>query len=109
MAACEHSAIRAVDTDPELAEAHASLGFIRLHYDRDWEGAERELRKAILLRPSNQVAHRWYAYSLSAMGRLRPVVLSILLILSTCYQLDLVIASDSFNHAVWRPGRFRAR
>ena len=31
--------------------------------------AERELRKAIQLKPSNQVAHRWYAYSLSAMGR----------------------------------------
>ncbi len=63
------SALRAVETDPELAEAHASLGFVRLHYDRDRDGAERELRKAILLKPSNQVAHRWYAYSLSAMGR----------------------------------------
>ena len=62
-------ALRAVDTDPELAEGHASLGFVRLHYDRDWMNAERELRKAIQLRPSNQVAHRWYAYSLSAMGR----------------------------------------
>jgi TolB-like protein/Tfp pilus assembly protein PilF/tRNA A-37 threonylcarbamoyl transferase component Bud32 len=62
-------ALRAVETDPELAEAHASLGFIKLHYDRDWIDAERELRKAIQLRPSNQVAHRWYAYSLSAMGR----------------------------------------
>jgi len=63
------SATRAVEADPELAEAHASLGFIRLHFDRDWDAAERELRKAILLRPTNQVAHRWYAYSLSAMGR----------------------------------------
>jgi tetratricopeptide (TPR) repeat protein len=62
-------AIQAVDTDPNLAEAHASLGFVRLHYDRDWPEAERELRTAILLKPSNQVAHRWYAYSLSAMGR----------------------------------------
>jgi tetratricopeptide (TPR) repeat protein len=62
-------ALRAVETDPDLAEAHASLGFIRLHYDRDWIDAERELRKAIELRTSNQVAHRWYAYSLSAMGR----------------------------------------
>ncbi|HXC70142.1 MAG TPA: protein kinase, partial [Pyrinomonadaceae bacterium] len=62
-------ALRAVDTDPDLAEAHASLGFVRLHYDRDWLQAERELRKAIELRPGNQVAHRWYAYSLSAMGR----------------------------------------
>ena len=63
------SALRAVEADPELAEAHASLGFVRLHYDRDRDLAERELRKAILLKPSNQVAHRWYAYSLSAMGR----------------------------------------
>ena len=62
-------ALRAVETDPQLAEAHASLGFVRLHYDRDWVDAERELRKAIQLRPSYQVAHRWYAYSLSAMGR----------------------------------------
>lgn len=65
----KRAAIRAVESDPELAEAHASLGFVRLHYDRDWEDAERELRKAIQLKPSNQVAHRWYAYSLSAMGR----------------------------------------
>jgi tetratricopeptide (TPR) repeat protein len=63
------AATRAVEADPELAEAHASLGFVRLHYDRDWDDAERELRKAIRLRPSNQVAHRWYAYSLSAVGR----------------------------------------
>jgi tetratricopeptide (TPR) repeat protein len=61
--------MRAVEADPELAEAHASLGFVRLHFDRDWDDAEHELRKAIQLRPSNQVAHRWYAYSLSAMGR----------------------------------------
>jgi tetratricopeptide (TPR) repeat protein len=63
------SALRAVESDPGLAEAHASLGFVRLHFDRDWADAERELRKAIKLKPSNQVAHRWYAYSLSAMGR----------------------------------------
>ncbi|MCU1263914.1 MAG: serine/threonine protein kinase with repeat [Acidobacteria bacterium] len=62
-------ALRAVEADPELAEAHASLGFVHLHFDRDWDGAERELRKAIQLKPSIQVAHRWYAYSLSAMGR----------------------------------------
>jgi tetratricopeptide (TPR) repeat protein len=65
----KESAMRAVQADPDLAEAHASMGFVRLHYDRDWNAAERELRRAIQLKPSNQVAHRWYAYSLSAMGR----------------------------------------
>lgn len=63
------SAINAVAADPNLAEAHASLGFVRLHYDRDWENAERELRKAIQLKPGAQVPHRWFAFSLSAMGR----------------------------------------
>jgi serine/threonine-protein kinase len=65
----KESALAAVEADPQLADAHASLGFVRLHYDRDWIAAERELRKAIQLKPGNQVAHRWYAYSLSAMGR----------------------------------------
>src|ERR1051325_5824158 len=65
----KESATRAVQVEPDLPEAHASLGFVKLHYDRDWIAAERELRKAIQLKPSNQVAHRWYAYSLSAMGR----------------------------------------
>lgn len=65
----KQSALRAVQADPELAEAHASLGFVRLHHDRDWDEAERELRKAIMLKPGIQVAHRWYAFSLSAAGR----------------------------------------
>ena len=65
----KHAATNAVKANDSLAEAHASLGFVRLHYDRDWEGAERELQKAIVLNPRNQVSHRWYSYSLSAMGR----------------------------------------
>jgi tetratricopeptide (TPR) repeat protein len=65
----KEAALQAVETDPELAEGHSSLGFIRLHHDRDWTDAERELRRAIELKPGIQVAHRWYAFSLSAMGR----------------------------------------
>ena len=65
----KQSAMRAVAADPELAEGHASLGFVKLHYERDWDAAERELRQAIMLKPGIQVAHRWYAFSLSAMGR----------------------------------------
>lgn len=65
----KRAALNGVEADPNLAEARAALGFVKLHYDRDWEAAERELRSAIRLKPSNQVAHRWYAYSLSAMGR----------------------------------------
>ncbi len=65
----KQAALSAVKADSEAGEAHAALGFVRLHYDRDWEAAERELRRAIQLKPGVQVAHRWYAFSLSAMGR----------------------------------------
>jgi eukaryotic-like serine/threonine-protein kinase len=65
----KRAALRAVEADDTLAEAHASLGFIMSYYDRDGEGAERELRRAIELKPGNPVAHRWYAFNLSAMGR----------------------------------------
>jgi pentatricopeptide repeat protein len=67
----KQAALSAVKADPELGEAHSSLGFVKLHYDRDWEDAERQLRTAIQLKPDAQVAHRWYAFSLSAMGRHR--------------------------------------
>jgi len=63
------AAMNAVAADPELAEAHAALGFVRLHYDRDWIEAEREFKKAIELKPTALVSHRWYSYNLSAMGR----------------------------------------
>jgi TolB-like protein/Tfp pilus assembly protein PilF/tRNA A-37 threonylcarbamoyl transferase component Bud32 len=65
----KRAALKAIEADDSLAEAHASLGFIMSYYDRDGEGAERELRRAIELKPGNPVAHRWYAFNLSAMGR----------------------------------------
>jgi serine/threonine protein kinase/Tol biopolymer transport system component/tetratricopeptide (TPR) repeat protein len=63
------SALRAVEADDALAEAHASLGFVKLYYERDWEGAERELGRAVELKPESAVARRWHAFNLSAMGR----------------------------------------
>jgi eukaryotic-like serine/threonine-protein kinase len=65
----KRAALRAVEADPELAEAHASLGFVTCHYDRDFAAAERELRRAVELNPANPVARRWHAFNLSAMGR----------------------------------------
>jgi TolB-like protein/Tfp pilus assembly protein PilF/tRNA A-37 threonylcarbamoyl transferase component Bud32 len=63
------AALSAVAADDHLAEAHASLGFVLCHYDRDFEAAERELRRAVELQPDNGVARRWHAFNLSAMGR----------------------------------------
>ena len=63
------AALRAIALDPRLAEAHASLGFVRLLYDREWNDAERELRRAIELNPSYPTAHQFYSDLLKARGR----------------------------------------
>ncbi len=62
-------ALRAIELDPSLGEAHNSLAYARLYYDWDWAGAEGEFRRAIELSPNYSVAHLWYANLLPARGR----------------------------------------
>jgi adenylate cyclase len=61
---------RAIDLDPQLAEAHASKGFLA-RLQMDYPGAERALRKALELKPEYPLAHVWLALTLSDLGRLR--------------------------------------
>ena len=63
------AALKALELDSSLAEAHAALGFVLLYWDWDWPATERELKHAIELKPSYVVGHHWYAEYLSAMGR----------------------------------------
>jgi serine/threonine protein kinase/tetratricopeptide (TPR) repeat protein len=63
------AAARAVELDESLAEAHTSLAAVMTDYDWDWEGADREYRRAIELNPNYVTAHSWYAEQLSRMGR----------------------------------------
>jgi tetratricopeptide (TPR) repeat protein len=65
----KHSALKALELDANLAEAHASLGYIINTYDFDWEGAEREYKKAIELNPNYATAHQWYAEHLAFKGK----------------------------------------
>ncbi len=63
------AAQRALKLDPRLAEAHAVLGNVAMSYDWDLATAERELKTAIDLNPSNPTAHQWYSYVLILQGR----------------------------------------
>ena len=63
------AALRALELDESLAEAHASLALIRENYDYDWAGAEKEFRRAIQLDPQYATGHQWYAEFLSWQGR----------------------------------------
>ena len=58
----------ALKLDDGLAEAHTALGDILNCYDWDWEGANREYRKAIELNPNFADAHHWYALCLTNQG-----------------------------------------
>ncbi|HEX4168378.1 MAG TPA: tetratricopeptide repeat protein [Bryobacteraceae bacterium] len=60
---------KALALDDSLAEAHTSLAFVTLCYDRDWVNAEREFRRAIELNPNYANGHHWYAEFLSLIGR----------------------------------------
>lgn len=72
------AAIKALQIDPSLAEAHATLGYVK-HYDWDWAGAEQELTRAIELNPSYALARIWYANLLMSRRRLEAAVREVLL------------------------------
>jgi tetratricopeptide (TPR) repeat protein len=59
----------AVALDPELAEAHTSLAFIKTFADWDWAGASKEFELALRLNPSYWVAAYWYAMHLGMCGK----------------------------------------
>jgi serine/threonine protein kinase/Tfp pilus assembly protein PilF len=64
------AAAKAIEINETLAEAHYSLGLVKMFYDWDWEGAEKELKQAIELSPNNAEAHDGYAAYLSATGNM---------------------------------------
>jgi TolB-like protein/DNA-binding winged helix-turn-helix (wHTH) protein/Flp pilus assembly protein TadD len=63
------AALRALQIDDSLAEAHTSLALITENYDWDWQTAEKEFRRAIELDPNYATAHHWYAEHLTWLGR----------------------------------------
>lgn len=63
------AALRALEIDERLAEAHTSLGFCHLMYDWDFEKAEREFKRAIKLNPAYANAHDGYGFYLKATGQ----------------------------------------
>jgi TolB-like protein/DNA-binding winged helix-turn-helix (wHTH) protein/Tfp pilus assembly protein PilF len=61
--------LKALELDPDLAEAHVLLGRIHFQSDWDWPGTEAEYKRAIELNPNLASAYVDYAYFLQAMGR----------------------------------------
>jgi TolB-like protein/DNA-binding winged helix-turn-helix (wHTH) protein/Tfp pilus assembly protein PilF len=63
------AAVKALELDDNLAEAHVSLGWAAFTYDLDWPAAGKHLERAVVLNPAYPLAHSYYSLYLRALGR----------------------------------------
>jgi serine/threonine-protein kinase len=64
------AASKALELQPDLAEAHTALASVKEDYDWDWSGAEQSYKRAISINPGYEVAHAWYSSLLVELGRM---------------------------------------
>jgi tetratricopeptide (TPR) repeat protein len=118
------AAQRALELDESLAEAHASLGFVKMSWEWDWDGVLSELQRTIELNPNHETAHRWLSAFLAGIGRVdeaMPIAERALLLdpLSVLPHMNLgiihflsgnyVAAEAEFRHVLeMQPGFLRA-
>ncbi len=87
------SANKALEINPNLAEAHNSLAYTLAFYDWNWTEGEKEFQKAIELNPNYPTARQWYGEFLLVFGRFEESLAQ----LQEAQQLDptsLIISSD---------------
>jgi serine/threonine-protein kinase len=65
----KRAAQRALDRDPQSAEAHGLMALVNVHYDWDWAAAQRQFAQALALAPNDAQVHHDYAHFLLAVGR----------------------------------------
>jgi len=61
---------RALELDPDLAEAHTALALVHFYFEWDWSGAESEFRRGLELNPGSRAVQEEYGWFLTATGRL---------------------------------------
>jgi serine/threonine protein kinase/tetratricopeptide (TPR) repeat protein len=90
------SAMKALEIDARVAEAHNSLATTSLFYDWNWSQAEEEYKRAIRLSPRYATAHQWYTIFLAVMERPDEALVSIL----RAHELD-VLSLPINTHLGW--------
>lgn len=68
------AAMKAMERDDSLPEGHGALALVKLHYEWDFPGAEREFKRALELNPNDADIRHDYAHYLLAMGRVEESV-----------------------------------
>jgi DNA-binding winged helix-turn-helix (wHTH) protein/TolB-like protein/Flp pilus assembly protein TadD len=96
--------LRALELDPSLAEAHNSLAWLNLLYERDWLGAEREFKRAIDLNPNLIKARLDYGLYLSMSGRYDDAIDQV----NRALEIDPIDlrANQFLGERFWNAGRY---
>jgi TolB-like protein/Tfp pilus assembly protein PilF len=81
------AALKALQIDDRLAEAHAALAYAKHFYEWNWEDIEKEYRRALELDSNYVTAHHWYALFLASMGRFGEALV----------QMDCALDLDPFS------------
>jgi adenylate cyclase len=76
MPKAKEAALKALEIDESLAEAHSSLGLIRLYFDHDWAAGEREFVRSLELNPDLVLGHQRYGSFLTFLGRFEEAIAS---------------------------------
>lgn len=95
--------MEALKLEDSLSEAHVAMISIS-SFDHHWSDAEREARRAIELDPSSPIAHRYYGYLLSSLGRFDEAILEV----KVAADLDPLSANkqNSLGATYYRAGRY---
>src|SRR5467141_2266828 len=95
------AALRALELDSSLSEAHVSLACV-MHFE--WAAKEEEYQRAIGLNPNNAMAHQYYGYNLSALGRFDEAIAE----MKRALELDPLTPNkqNSLGATFYRAGRY---
>jgi tetratricopeptide (TPR) repeat protein len=99
-----NAALKALDLDSSLAEAHSALASVKEDYDWDWKGAEAGYRRAIELSPGYMHAHASYSNLLLELGRFPEALDQARM----AQQLDplSVLANDNLSAVLFYAGQY---
>lgn len=86
------AAMKALEIDDTLSEAHAAMGIIKLLYEWDWSGAEKEFKRAIEANHNNAIAHQRFGLYFNLLGRFE----------EARHELELAMLIDPLSpHSYW--------
>jgi DNA-binding winged helix-turn-helix (wHTH) protein/tetratricopeptide (TPR) repeat protein len=103
IARAKEYARRALELDPDVAEAHATMGYIGISYDWAWDAAEQSFTRALALKPNYGPAAYWYAHLLAARKRFDESVA----LAERFYRIEPLsaLSATNFGRALFLAGR----